>query len=349
MEDVILDVFDCNKKKIDVTINIDFIKHKYSNIKNETARVYINDEIVKKENNYYITYKCNQCGKKSDVVTLNNIIRRIRNNSKHCYKCKETNIEKKSKHSQLMILKNNGTYVERKNIIKPTIACPPDYYYYHLTLQEFSVIREFIITINSISIYNLKYEPEYLINRITYFPRFIDNLGNIIKPENIIYKCKKCNKISKSPILSSKTRKKECICMCRYCYLVSKKFVVKQTKNINNVLLTYQSKPEYNFVVFCNKNNIEVVNGPILEYFWNKKRRTYSVDFLIPNNFLIEIKGDHIWHRKQVECGKWNEKEKIAKQYCLENNIEFMLVFYKDFHKAFNEILLRYSPTSKET
>ena len=42
---------------------------------------------------------------------------------------------------------------------------------------------------------------------------------------------------------------------------------------------------------------------------------------------LIEIKDNHIWHKRQVESGKWDAKESSAKKWCKDNNYEYYLIF----------------------
>jgi hypothetical protein len=85
-------------------------------------------------------------------------------------------------------------------------------------------------------------------------------------------------------------------------------------KNINNEIIMYQSKLELKFIEWCVSNNIIVKNGPNIDYVFNDKQHKYRVDFEI-DGFLIEIKDFHIWHRNQVESGKWDEKVNAANKF----------------------------------
>ena len=85
-------------------------------------------------------------------------------------------------------------------------------------------------------------------------------------------------------------------------------------------------------------NSILIENGPKVLYFFNKKERTYNIDFKI-NNILIETKDNHIWHKKEIESGKWVLKSKSAKEYCKRNNMEYKLIFPKDIEKL-KELLI---------
>jgi hypothetical protein len=69
----------------------------------------------------------------------------------------------------------------------------------------------------------------------------------------------------------------------------------------------YQSKLELKFINWCNSNNIIVNNGPVVDYLFNGKNHKYRIDFQI-DDLLIEIKDFHIWHKNQVESGKWAAK-----------------------------------------
>lgn len=79
----------------------------------------------------------------------------------------------------------------------------------------------------------------------------------------------------------------------------------------------------------------------ITYYFF--KNRKYRVDFFIPKfNLLIEIKDEHIWHKKEVLTGKWDGKYKSAVDYANTNGLKYKLVFYRELNEL-KETLLRYS------
>ena len=53
---------------------------------------------------------------------------------------------------------------------------------------------------------------------------------------------------------------------------------------------------------------------------------------------LVEIKDEHIWHKQQVENGKWQAKEMSALKYCGQNGLKFILLFPKNFDNFFKTI-----------
>jgi len=65
----------------------------------------------------------------------------------------------------------------------------------------------------------------------------------------------------------------------------------------------------------------------------------YHVDFYIPDKkLLIEIKDNHIWHKREIDSGKWHMKEKIAKKYSIRNNLKYKIIFtqyLEDFLNTF--------------
>jgi hypothetical protein len=89
-------------------------------------------------------------------------------------------------------------------------------------------------------------------------------------------------------------------------------------KNVNNEIIMYQSKLELKFIEWCANNNIIVKNGPNIDYTFKDKQHKYRVDFEI-DGFLIEIKDFHIWHRNQVESGKWDKKVNAANKFINDN------------------------------
>lgn len=109
--------------------------------------------------------------------------------------------------------------------------------------------------------------------------------------------------------------------MCHDCKLCRKIFKIRNTKNIINNNILYQSQLELKFINWCNNNNIIVTNGPKISYFFDSKNRIYKVDFYLPQIYLlIEVKDDHIWHITQVNNGKWDAKINAVNIILKENN-----------------------------
>lgn len=145
--------------------------------------------------------------------------------------------------------------------------------------------------------------------------------------------------------ISCSTKKNEGI--CRECgirnYLANKTWSVHSTKNINNDKILYQSLYELDFIKWCNENKILIQNGPSLKYFWNKKDRTYYVDFYIPKlNILIELKDWHKFHIDEVKSGQWEAKENAVEKVLNEGIFkQYILLFKKDFNNEWKYNFLK--------
>ena len=93
------------------------------------------------------------------------------------------------------------------------------------------------------------------------------------------------------------------------------------------------------FIKKCEENKIRILNGFDIKYHFNESEHIYKVDFFLPEHkFLIEIKGNHIWHRKQIETGKWNAKENAAVNYAKINDLHFKLLFLNEFNDFFTQL-----------
>jgi hypothetical protein len=67
-----------------------------------------------------------------------------------------------------------------------------------------------------------------------------------------------------------------------------------KTSTYKDTNLTYQGSYELDFLNFCFDNNIEVHNGPSIDYVFNGKKRKYHSDFIIPLiNLVVEIKSTY--------------------------------------------------------
>ena len=137
--------------------------------------------------------------------------------------------------------------------------------------------------------------------------------GIIFKPHQPILKCDNCDEHWRAKSIE---RFKNCVrIQCKTCSLVNNTFILRRYQNINREPILYQSKLELKFINWCNNNGIVVKNGPIIPYTFAGKERTYRVDFIIENaNILIEIKDNHVWHRNDLESGKWQAKETAANE-----------------------------------
>lgn len=133
--------------------------------------------------------------------------------------------------------------------------------------------------------------------------------------------------------------------LCPSCNFSNKIFKFKSILNIKGEKVVYQSKPELKLINILNNNNILIKNGPRINYFFKGEEKIYKVDFEIPSlRQLVEIKGNHIWHKEQLESGKWEAKELAAKKWCSVRKYTYKLVFDLDDYINILSLKENYNP-----
>ena len=325
-----------NEEIVINSIKLEFSTNKYSAKKNSIWHIILNNKNISKKDKYYFKYNCVSCNM-SHIVATTQMLRKINKGSIRCDLCKNSDIEKCL--TQSLFMKNNmiacpgnivhvepiiedKTFLKIKNDSMRIFNSMDDdfknnYYSFHLTDDDYKRISK-----NIISFQNGKYTD---LDQIEYWS--IYNSMNQMNYTSVLY-CKKNNLVFKAhqPIMKcdncmttwrakSIERFKNCYkIMCKDCSFVNKTFKIRQSKNINNEMILYQSKLELKFINWCNNNNILLYNGPKLIYNFENKTRTYRVDFLIKftrssHDILIEVKDNHIWHKNDMISGKWNAKE----------------------------------------
>lgn len=352
-----LDLFSINK-----------ITHKYSNTKVPLYRFFFNnnncsnfidyeENIITRNNHYNIIYKCINCNS-IHKVSLNNILRKINRNIINCRICKEYEELKRNNQSNYMFNYHSNkdivTKSNDKNIITKTISLldklnndkikfheydsdfKDNYFKRNMDNNEFEYIRNKILSIQNkkfLMSEDFIYYPCVSISNQTRFCPYLysKNNDNIEKIVNIELKCDNCNNNFISKDLHS--HKNKIKALCKDCNLTNNIFKIRTYKNLANETICYQSKFELKFIRYCNENKILVINGPKIEYNRSnsKKIHTYKIDFAIPKlKLLIEIKDNHIWHKEQVQSGKWEEKVKGVEKF-LQNNSIYGNVIYEKY------------------
>ena len=110
-------------------------------------------------------------------------------------------------------------------------------------------------------------------------------------------------------------------------------FKHKTSVKIINNNLYYQTKPELEYIVYCQNNNIDIYNGPSIPYIFKGKKHIYHIDFET-DKYVVEIKASHIWYKQNLVLGKIEAKNKAAKKYAASINKEFLfLLDVKDYKK----------------
>ena len=368
-------VIEVKNKKTDETLDltklyIDKIAHMYSSTKVPVYRFIYEENIIKKNNDYQIKYKCIMCDSIREVA-LNNTLRKINKNMIRCNTCKELYEFKKQNQSEYMknTFKNHGKIIQkiREDKINLTLLdklkmdqkifnnydddFKDNYFKRNMTIEEFNYIRPKIVSIqngkyNLFQNNDLVYYPIVSISNQTRFCPYLYSISrnSLEKIHGLIIKCDNCDSLFKSKDLHSHKNKIKTLCID--CNLTNNIFKIRSYCNFSNEKILYQSKFELKFIRFCNEHKIYIINGPKIEYYWNNKQRTYKIDFAIPKlKYLIEIKDNHCWHLDNLNTGKWQSKENGVQKYIKSNDEyeKFIMIFPKNYVNLTKKIFEEYS------
>jgi hypothetical protein len=345
-------------------LSIESIIAKYSNTKQPINKLVIDDKPISRNNNLIVKYQCLTC-KATQEITLNLFVRKTNTNGKHCHLCVNTDENKRQQHSEFMYKESkniisgsysNNTSPKKLASLKDTLEVSDvsfndeddqfknEYFLKHLSLEEFNRIQKHIISIGNgktLLSDNWSYYPYYRIsNQTRYIPVLVNITDNIIdKLKYIKFECENCNShFINRDIEVQKNRLK---ILCQDCSFTNRTFQIKHYFLKSGAKILWQSIPERRFIEWCDENSICIKNGPSIEYEFNNKLHKYKVDFELPNNnILLEIKDNHIWHKQQVESGKFNKKVECAKKWCQTNNYRYIVAFPKLMSKL-KEYLLK--------
>ena len=328
-------------------ISIVEVINKYNSTKRLSLKISIDDKISKKYDK--ITYICPICNSESKIL----VCRFIHKKTKYCYKCKENKEEKRKKHSEFIknsYSKHNKVApldkIREKNIYdlseelfeSESENYKLEYFNRNLTKEEFLFLRDKIISVNGVEIMGKKidYYPFIKVNNQMKYSSKVLVDGKLILLTNCVYICDICSNEFKGRNM----KKKISSVLCTSCNFSNKVFKFKSIKNIDGYNVVYQSNPELKLIKKLNDKKILIKNGPKIKYLYEGNIKVYKVDFEIPIiNELIEIKDNHIWHREQVNSGKWGSKESAAIDWCVDNNYTYELVFDVDHY--INKLLNR--------
>jgi hypothetical protein len=355
----IIGVYNKNGEILNGNYEIKYFKSKYSSFSGESLNLFIDGKPISRVG-VKVKFECFTCSSENEIL-LEKYLKKEEESG--CKKCRERCAKKRNLQSKFVreSFEKNGKVLPKskdKKIEKSNIQLIEDskfyfslesedfqsrYFEINTTISEYEKHLKNIIRINGLSVKNVDFIPFLKIDKHTKYSQYVYDHKNdkLLRFKNIEYLCQSCEK----EFLSSTTRLPKMKfnnnkILCKDCGFCNKTFKIKTTKNILDENIKYQSKLELELIDFCEENKIIIKNGPKLNYKFKGRDLKYYVDFEI-QNFVIEIKDNHIWHKRELESGKWNSKEESAKQYSKLNNKKFFLLF-KDDLKKFKE-LLRYS------
>lgn len=330
LEDSIISVFGEENEEINFKKKeIKLFKHKYSSSSEPSITLFLDDIPLTGRTKFHVKYKCS-CGR-IHVIYLSKFLKK---NRLKCSSCREDE-EKVQWHKLFFKLrkegKERGNKIKKVNVYDFNLESDDfknNYYKRNLTKEEFDIAKKFIYSIQGEIVYNkdmtlIEHAPSKNGKK---YSQWVDVSGKKIRLTDIQLKCPLCGdvfhitRMLKERVLAYNFD-------CKKCYLNNKTFAVKKIHDN----LTYQGKLEERFINKCLEKNIEITNGFKIPYTFNNQPKLYTVDFFLPKEKkLIEIKDNHVWHRRQVESGRWGIKENAALKYCEENGYSFHLLFPKD-------------------
>lgn len=338
----ILKVFDENNNEISFNkIEIKEEKRKYSS--KISRLVYIDNICLSsyQRKSYKVLYKC-RCERENKIL-LHKYINKDRLICQHCLQ--DRSFEYYSDTKPYSLIKGIRNKKENKKLIFNEM--PEDfkikYHKNHLDENEFYFYLPYIYKINNFlitkdNINKIKYLYSFPTNNQFKFTSKIsfNNGINFESIKNIQLKCSICNKIFS--IHLNNLRNKDLLNIkCKTCALNNHKYNIRLYDDSG---LTYQSNIEKYFIEQCYKYNIRINNGLEIPYYFNNSLHTYISDFYLPEyKYIIEIKSNNIWYKKDLESGKIDAKEQGALNFGKNQNIKFKLLFDQDIDDFIRKIL----------
>jgi len=100
--------------------------------------------------------------------------------------------------------------------------------------------------------------------------------------------------------------------------------------------LRYQSSYEYDFIIFCEENNIEIQDTSFnIDYNLLEKDRKYYPDFYLPKyNLICEVKSTYTFMKKYEENIK-------KKEYTLSKGYNFLFIVDKNYEEISSFLKLK--------
>lgn len=335
----------------------------YSSLKKSIKHLYINEIKITRNTQWKFRYECTHCYSCFTVSAVS-ILRNIRDdNTRRCPDCRNKGEEKRNKQS-IQMTENNPKkgYIKPEKVkikeLEPSILrelaiadfqkeeskTQIEYFDIHITNQEYEYLKNHISYIDKFPNYNtktLEYWDIYpSFNQMKYTAVLYNpSTKEVFQPLCPHMICENCHNIYSSKSIHKLKKYKKVL--CRDCSLCNRIFKLRPYKLKNSDTILIQSRLEEKFVKYCEDNNINIINGPKVNYTYNNKPRTYRIDFLLPKQkLLIEIKDDHIWHKKQIETGIWELKETAAKSIIDGTTYnEYLLITPKNWNEMLNKIV----------
>lgn len=351
--------FDLLEKSIIEVVNIDGdiirneslklmeYKNKYSNL-NVPSLTLFNNETPLNSKIFKVKYQC-LCGN----VSIIHLKKFLSKNTLVCPKCKETD-DKRKQHSELLRSENFKKKIspvkkyDLDSLIEQSInefnlenvEFVKKYYENHISELEFNFLKSKMIKINGLYIADkeIRFLPTLKVGNQSKYSQYVIIDHKKVLLSNVQYKCDNCDDIFNTT-RKPKDKVNNYKILCPKCSFCNKIFKLRRYETKFGDTITYQSKLEKDFITKCELLNIQILDGVNVNYKYKNVNHKYRVDFLLPKyHFLIELKGNHIWHRNQLKSGVWKIKQSEAENYSLNNNLTYKLLFQENIEDFLTSI-----------
>lgn len=356
LNDIIIDTSRLEIKNVE-TITQNKFQTKFQDSVNH---LFIDGIKVKNSDKLKFEYKCLTCGEINKISSYKRFKSKINNlNFQYCVHCFQkydvNNMNELRKISLTGKKKSEVKFAKEKPVKNKVdfndLSDEEKSYYWekHYTVDEWkSFVKDFNVKfVNDINVNEIEYIPYFPSNNQNKFSSKIKYNDQVFGIMSVKCQCKICGNIFKFHWEKHNIKSKKTENICRDCgrteYFSNRTWRTKSCNNINNDKILYQSNYEKMFIDFCNENNVLIINGPKLEYFFNNKNRHYYVDFYVPKlNWIIELKDEHPFHINDVNSGKFQAKNSIAEKF-VENGTfnKFLILFKKDFSETWKEEFIK--------
>jgi hypothetical protein len=117
-------------------------------------------------------------------------------------------------------------------------------------------------------------------------------------------------------------------------------------KNCNGMAVTCKNKFEIKFVNFCNENNIEILNGPLLQYTIGSAPTTFRVGFELPVfGYLVDLVENKV---RFVNSSKKMLKHEAIVSYCEANSKHYHCIYQYNYIKFTRSLLKSLTAKSED-
>lgn len=283
------------------------------------------DDVYNRKNHVMIKYRCITCDR-SNMCALNNVMQRVNKGYLWCGMCKDF------LDSPEEIMRDKIADDKKEFELMPE-EFKNQYWSMYLTVEEFEKFRPFILGVQKDRILDLN-SYEYIEcatmnnGRHNFMPYLYDKDHDIVERIlDVKLRCEQCGDAFHSKDFKRHKGRNRMLCLA---CTANMPFCIKDKphENIANTVVTYKTRYEAKFLRFCNKHEIEVVNGVDIVYPWLHHQLQYRIPFFIKSlGLLVDIKDNPQWRNEE----EVNPEKTKSRLYTINEFIEANNDLFKDY------------------